>query len=37
MFPIFGTLAEALDERPAVAITPQPSGQLADVPVLPAS
>jgi anti-anti-sigma factor len=37
MFPIFGTLAEALDKRPAVAIPPQQSGQLADVPVHPAS
>ena len=37
MFPIFGTLAEALDERPAVAVPPQQSRELADVPVLPAS
>jgi hypothetical protein len=37
MFPIFGTLAEALDERPAVAILPQQSGQLADVRLHPAS
>jgi len=37
MFPIFGTLAEALDERPAVVIPPQRSGQLADMPVHPAS
>jgi anti-sigma B factor antagonist len=37
MFPIFGTLADAVDEQPAVVIPPQRSGHLADAPAHPAS
>ena len=37
MFPIFGVLADAIDELPAIAIKPQPWSQLPELPLHAAS